>query len=467
MLPASSRGSPSHASCEYTECVWMIPRRSSHPRVSERDDCSTVPGVQPGGSSEPVESSLPHDAASAQANPAHASRAKVWLKLRTMGGSIAFRAYIDPTVSTEPVCCVPTPPIRGLPCTALFPFLWLCVLFSSPRSALARPTTTRLPQGPAPRPGAAGAGQALGREEARAGSGGSSASGGSGGGAAGVSGSGGAATGGSGGSNVGGSSGTGGSGGDPNYYKGGYVSVMQSIVEVSGTEYASYSFAAGFSRGEIDTSGSACDIHDDGPCKVTDCTSQGTSTPSYETVGAGTIQLLGANIPLSISPDASGTYAVVTGQQRLWSGGATLTLSAAGGEAPAFEETLFGASPVTLTSPALPAPGTPVTLSTSGPLTVSWSGGIGGKVTAMLTRTISSSTTRSVMLTCSFAATDGSGTVPASAMAAIPPGPDGTFQVLGGDMKTIEPDGWTITLQEYVPAVTSDGNAASVMATYQ
>ena len=314
------------------------------------------------------------------------------------------------------------------------------------------------------------------------GSSGSSGTAGTGGGAAGTAGS--SGTGGAGGTGVsgsGGSSGTagdGGSGGDSgsggtggsNFYQGGYVSLMQSVVTVSGTEYASYSFAAGFSRGELDANGSACDIHDDGPCRITDCTTEPSDagTPTYETVSAGTVQVMGANQPLSLTPDASGTYDAITGQERLWSGGGTLTISASGGAVPAFQDTLFAAAPVNLTSPSLPAPGSPqITMSTSGPLNVAWNGGMGGTVTAMLTRSITGATTRTVMLMCTFPATDGAGIVPASAMAAIPPGPDGTFQVMGGDTKTIEPSGWTITLQEYVPAITQSGNVASVMATYQ
>ena len=280
------------------------------------------------------------------------------------------------------------------------------------------------------------------------------------------------ATGGSG--NSGGSSGTGGSGasgaggeGGSNYYHSGYVSIMQSVVNVAGTEYASYSFAAGFTQGEISSTGSTCDIQDDGLCRITDCTSSGTTTPSYETVSAGVLQLSGGNQPLTLTPDASGTYAAVTGQERLWSSGATLTVTASGADVPAFQETLYGAAPVTLTSPVLPPAGTQGVISTSTPLTVTWSGGVAGTVLVMLSRTIQGSTTRSVTVSCTYPAADGSGTVPASAMGALPIGSDGTFAVHGGDQKTIEPDGWTISLQEYVPALTSEGNVASAIVTYQ
>ena len=308
--------------------------------------------------------------------------------------------------------------------------------------------------------GAAGNGGASG-------AGGGAASGGSGG-LAGTGGS--AGSGASGGSaGTGGAAGSGGSGGS-DWYESGYVSVMQSVVMAGGNEYASYSFAAGVSRGPIsDTGGSGCSFEEDGPCRVTDCITQSADagTPAYETVSAGVVQLLGANQPLSLSPDASGTYTAITGQEKLWSGGATLTISAGGNIVPAFEETLFGAAPVTLTSPAMPAPGTQTTLSTSSPLSLTWSGGVGGTVTVMLTRTITGATTRSVLVSCTYPATDGAGTVPASAMAALPPGPDGTFVVQGGDMKTIEPSGWSISLQEYVPAVTAEGTVASAMVTYQ
>ena len=121
-------------------------------------------------------------------------------------------------------------------------------------------------------------------------------------------------------------------------------------VPVAGTEYASYSFSAGFSRGEIDTGTASCDISDDGPCRITDCTTQSgdAGTPGYETVGAGVIQLTGANQTLTLSPDSTGYYTPLTGQEKLWSGGETLTISAAGDVAPAFQTTLYAAAPVTL-----------------------------------------------------------------------------------------------------------------------
>jgi hypothetical protein len=239
---------------------------------------------------------------------------------------------------------------------------------------------------------------------------------------------------------------------------------MQSVATVSGTEYASYSFSAGFSRTPIDTGSSACDIRTEGPCQVMDCTSTSDAgVPSYETVSAGVIQLTGASQPLTLAPDASGTYAIVTGQEKLWSGGETLTVTAAGDEVPGFQATLFAAVPVVVTSPAFPASGTPITLQTSGPLTVSWTGGLGGTVTVMLVRSVGKNT---VSLMCSYPATSGSGTVPASAMASIPPGPDGVFQVLAGDAEKIDASGWAITVQEYVPVLTPSGGAASAMATF-
>src|SRR5690606_38402213 len=44
-----SRGSPSQASCEYTLCAWMSPRRSRCPRTPSRSPASIVPGAQPEG----------------------------------------------------------------------------------------------------------------------------------------------------------------------------------------------------------------------------------------------------------------------------------------------------------------------------------------------------------------------------------------------------------------------------------
>ena len=304
-----------------------------------------------------------------------------------------------------------------------------------------------------------------------AGTGGASGSGGvagqAGSGASDVGGSGGS-TGGSGGGDTGGSGGSGGTGGS-GYYQGGYVSLMQSVMTIGGTEYASYSFSAAFTRGTYDPGASTCEFRDDGPCRITDCTTEPSDggTPAYEAASAGTVSLAGANKPLTLVPTASGSYDMLSGQEKLWSGGAALSISAAGDEVPAFQATLYGAVPALLTSPALPPAGTPVTLSTKTPLSIAWTGAGGGKMMAMLTRSVTSGTTRTVMVMCTFEGSAGSGTVPASAMAAIPPGPDGTFQVLGGDAKEIDASGWTVNVQEYVPAVTAGGTVASGMATYQ
>lgn len=284
-----------------------------------------------------------------------------------------------------------------------------------------------------------------------AGSGGSSGGSGTGGGPAGS----GGATGGSAGTGI-------------DTYQGGYVAITQSVVTVAGTEYASYSFSAGFTRSQATAGTGSCDISNDGPCRITDCSTPpgDAGTPDYETVSAGVIQLLGANQPLSLVPDSTGTYAVVTGQEKLWSGGENLTISAAGDVVPAFQEVLFAAMPVTLTSPSLPPAPAQATISTNAPLNVSWTGGSGGTVTVMLTRSVTAGSTDTVMLSCAFPAAGGAGTIPATAMAMLPKGPDGTFSVLGGDTKAIEPSGWAITVQEYVPAIAPEGSSASGLVTF-
>lgn len=319
-------------------------------------------------------------------------------------------------------------------------------------------------------PSKGGSGGAAGTGGAAGGAGGSGGvAGQAGSGASDVGGSGGSSGGSGGGSGGGDAGGSGGGTGGSGTYQGGYVSLMQSVMTISGTEYASYSFSAAFSRGTYDPGASTCDFRDEGPCRITDCTTEPADggTPAYESASAGAISLAGANKPLTLVPTGSGSYEVLSGQEKLWSGGATLSISAAGDEVPAFDANLYGAVPALLTLPVLPPAGTPVTLSTKTPLSIAWTGAGGGKMMAMLTRSVTSGTTRTVMVSCTFEASTGSGTVPASAMGAIPPGPDGTFQVLGGDLKAIDVSGWTVNVQEYVPAVSASGTVASVMATYQ
>jgi hypothetical protein len=225
----------------------------------------------------------------------------------------------------------------------------------------------------------------------------------------------------------------------------GSVLIQQYDHGVSG-ELTTFSVQASFYK-EPEYSG--CKESDVGSCHITDCRSlDPDGGPPYEFVSAGVIQVTGAGEPISLIPNGSGPYTAVWEEEPRLAGGETLTLSAAGDVIPAFQGSLLGVTPVTLTSPALPASGN-LAVSTKADFNFTWTGGTGGIVSATLMR---DSGADRLEITCSFPDTAGSGAIPASALAAIAPGSNGSFVLQGGDMETLDVSGWAVSLVLQIPA---------------
>jgi hypothetical protein len=250
-------------------------------------------------------------------------------------------------------------------------------------------------------------------------------------------------------------------------FKTGSVGLSQTAMTVNGTEYVSYSFFAQFMRVTNDPENSPCEIQEQGDCRIVDCATSTIDggTMAYEKVSAGPVSLAGANIPLTLTPDATGTYEVRTGQERLWTKGASLTISAQGGEVPAFQTTLTGVGSAVVSVPAA-ASGSTMTISTKEPLALAWSGAEGGTMTATLSRN-DANKARSVTISCSFDGAKTTGTVPASVMAMIPPGPLGSLVLMGGDNRRVDVSDWTIYVSETVVAVTTQGTSAAWSVTFE
>ena len=260
-----------------------------------------------------------------------------------------------------------------------------------------------------------------------------------------------------------GSAGTGGSSTPANF---GYISAMQSVVTVQGTEYVSSTLSAAFIKApSAGSSGWTCTTETSGSCKLNDCsggaTDGGTLPPEY--ASAGIIHVTAGSNTLTLTPDANATYAMVTSQSRLWNAGQPIDFQAAGDVVPAFSATLPGIDPVVITVPVFPAAGAALSVNRSNALSVAWSNGVAGSVFVMLASSGSSQHTLSV--TCDFDASAGSGSVPSSLLAKLPATGQGSLSVNAGALQEQKQGDWQLNVQEYVPAVQPSGTSASTMVT--
>jgi hypothetical protein len=153
-----------------------------------------------------------------------------------------------------------------------------------------------------------------------------------------------------------------------------------------------------------------------GPCLVYP---QCANTQAVPGVSAGTLSLAGSEwsaSSTSMTLGSDGTYDTPL-QQTLFSAGTTLTVSATGGEAPAFSGLAIDApSTVTLTTSA---PGGFGAISTTADLPIQWTGGQAG---AQLTVTFNEMTTGPSLPTtvaCTFDASLGQATIPQAALAPL------------------------------------------------
>jgi len=235
----------------------------------------------------------------------------------------------------------------------------------------------------------------------------------------------------------------------------------------SGGTGANWYLAAMFGRKEPDRVGGTCQYAEYGCCRVADCTLY-VDVDAMNEVGAGTIEVIGAAQPVTVEPEPDGQYPPVSGEGQLWEGGETLALAASGGEAPAFEANLRAPEAITVVEPVPHKAGDSVVLSRGKPLSIRWSGATQGTVRASVSQTIASGTTyHTVSVNCWYEAASGLGVVPAEAMAAVPAGPDGDFDLRAREEVTLVESGWSITLGAVGGTKTPVGDVPSFRANIQ
>jgi len=312
------------------------------------------------------------------------------------------------------------------------------------------------PDSPAP-PAGTGAAAGMSGSGAQAGGGGTAgSSGGSGGGTAGsTGGSGGGAgamTGGSGGAS-GGSSGTGGSSGGAAGSGAAGSGGSSGGAGTGGTEGSpmgyiqfgtlfnfpslgqTYSFAnARFDRGDTQST-SVCTTQTFGPCTIYTC-EEDTDPPdpmpvTFPTAGVITIESDMGEFSATLEPNSSGAYTGLPVMGAL-QGEETVTVTAVGDEVPAFTHTVSFPLVLLLTSPVLATGESTITASRTEDLVLTWDRGIDGLSFAV-------QSTGGTSFFCSVASTDGTMTIPAAALAALPantgllPIGSGVDHVMAGD----------------------------------
>jgi hypothetical protein len=135
---------------------------------------------------------------------------------------------------------------------------------------------------------------------------------------------------------------------------------------------------------------------------------------------AGTITITGGSISPSfvLNPTgAGGPYATVSAQKQSFNAGDTLSVTATGGQVPAFSgKTVTAPGEITLTAPMFDAIGQ-TSFSRATPLAVTWTGASSGSILVLLTT--SQPNVRAVEVACIYPAPTGSASVPAAVLGMI------------------------------------------------
>jgi len=184
-----------------------------------------------------------------------------------------------------------------------------------------------------------------------------------------------------------------------------------------------------------------------GACSYFACSSR---TLPATTPHAGQISVAGASAPVTLAPTTDGFYDGSTIQQSLWTGAEVLTISATGGEIPAFSETLIAPRRATVSAPSFAA--SPWVLDRAQPLALAF----GGTDSESLVITIGSldSGFDIAELECTFSTAAGQGTIGADALRLLPPGM-GYYEVWTENKKVLAKSTYTVTLRAQSHALQS------------
>lgn len=217
---------------------------------------------------------------------------------------------------------------------------------------------------------------------------------------------------------------------------------------------ASAAFVSAYSTGT-----GTCTTSKSGSCTITECPIGGASdagTPPP--ASAGSISITGGSKVVQLTPSGA-TYTPQSAQQKLWNGGETIEAKSTGAEVPAFDLKVAAPAYVTVNTPVFPAPGGKVPINRAQAFPVAWSGGAAGDVTVALTGSTASASTS---ISCTFPASGGSGSVPATVLANLPPSPtSATISITSSSATETIVSGWALRLNLMTLSKTANGSATA------
>ena len=210
----------------------------------------------------------------------------------------------------------------------------------------------------------------------------------------------------------------------------GYVELRQTPAAGRMIQYLA---SAGFSPDVLEDRDRRCESRSEGACTFRAC-DVGTSVP--DRISAGEVAITGGTEDITLVYPETETHSSYydTGFGRIFDGSHTLDITAEGDEVPAFSAELEPPSGGTLTAPTLPPSDEDLTVDTSSDLAVEWTtdGIDGGKFYLNFT---SGDSYGSTSIECTWEATSGAESVPASLLADMAPD-NGSYEFQIGDSKT-------------------------------
>jgi hypothetical protein len=244
----------------------------------------------------------------------------------------------------------------------------------------------------------------------------------------------------------------------------GIITLDSQKYQSGGTTYGQGSVSAVFVHESVDPY-FGCSKKTFGSCSVRfDCKPVLTQPPDdlglqpYASAGkitVGGLMVMGMAMPVELTVMDMGMFA---GQYNtfqtfmpMFAGGEALTVSAAGGEVPAFSGQVTAPAQPTVTAPAMPN-GT-ATISRSKDLSFTWTGGSGQLHFVM---TVQPAMGAPSGLDCSWGVGDGSGTIPAAALQMMPAGSgQGTLSV--ASTSSLMAGSWTVQIASTTAPIHADG----------
>jgi hypothetical protein len=249
----------------------------------------------------------------------------------------------------------------------------------------------------------------------------------------------------------------------------GLVSIDSQKFQSGGTTFGQGTVSASFYRDSVDPY-LGCSKKAFGGCTIRfDCKPILTQPPPQGDLGvlpaaAGKITIggltgIGVTMPVELTVMDMGMFAgQYTSLQQfmpIFSGGETLTVTAVGGEVPAFATQVIAPSPPTLTSPS---GNSSIPVSRSQDLKFTWTGGGSGQLRFQMQVMPQSMTDSPAGLDCSWPVGDGSGAIPAAALQMMPKGSgQGVLSALSAS--TVAAGAWTVQIAATTSPTHPDGSS--------